>query len=164
MKSGFPFIEWQYLVFRHNESELDMAKQLAARLRVDKLSFTKAILENMGRRTGENEQSEFLPTNKRFRREKEEKRCRWLWTHGVINWDGTVSPCCWAYNQQDDFGNILDSDFLAIWTNEKFQRARRIFSAGLDYKSETICDRCIKTKNWKEFVQSRSGRRWLTCR
>ncbi len=148
--SSYPKIEWQFIVFKHNESEIDEAKKIAGEIGVDNISFVGAIIEDMGQRTGEKEKKEWAPENKNFQRMEEEKKCRWLWTHGVINWDGGVSPCCWAYYKKDDFGNITDEDFFTVWNNEKFQKARKIFSEGPDYRSGTVCDTCIKTKNWRK--------------
>ncbi|MBI4686407.1 MAG: SPASM domain-containing protein [Nitrospirae bacterium] len=156
--SSYPKIEWQFIVFKHNESEIEKAKQLAGEIGVDNISFVGAITEDMGRYTGEKANNDWAPENKEFRRIEEEKKCRWLWTHGVINWDGGVSPCCWAYYKKDDFGNIKDKDFLVIWNNEKFQKARRIFSEGPDYRSDTVCDTCIKTKNWRKAILKDMGR------
>lgn len=150
LKSVLPFIEWQFLVFRHNEHEMERAKYMAKEIGADKISFAGAIMENMGKRTGENEKKEWCSENRKFQRGEEEKKCRWLWTHGVINWDGRVSPCCWAYYKKDDFGSILENDFFEIWNNDKFQGARRIFSEGPDYRSGTVCDSCIKVKNWRK--------------
>ena len=40
LKSKTPYVEWQFIVFKHNEHEVDEAKRLAADLGVDRLRFT----------------------------------------------------------------------------------------------------------------------------
>ena len=40
LKSKTPYVDWQFIVFKHNEHEVDEAKRLASNLGVDRLRFT----------------------------------------------------------------------------------------------------------------------------
>jgi len=52
--------------------------------------------------------------------------CKLLWFQSTIQPDGSVSPCCAIWPEKFDFGNINDSSFRKIWSNKKYQNARRI--------------------------------------
>jgi radical SAM protein with 4Fe4S-binding SPASM domain len=73
-----------------------------------------------------------------------DEKCFFLWKMAYINWDGSVSPCCFVYREDRDFGNIHEEDYRTIWNNSEFRHARSLFrdassSAG---PRPTICDSC----------------------
>ena len=44
----------------------------------------------------------------------------------VVNWDGSVSPCCYDPNRVFDLGNMFkEGSFGKIWNNEKYQNLRK---------------------------------------
>ena len=53
---------------------------------------------------------------------KRKKRigCMLPWTETMINWDGSVLPCCAVYSEKYAFGNILKNSFAEIWNNEMY--------------------------------------------
>lgn len=142
LNSKTPYITWYFIVFRHNEHEIEKAKELSQELGVDEIDF----------RGGHVEDQDWLPKNPIYQRtgEKEEIGCNWLWRNFTVNCDGGISPCCWAYKQQDDFGDITKNSFYEIWNNESFQNARYLFTRKHYEKSikRILCSDCIKLKNW----------------
>jgi radical SAM protein with 4Fe4S-binding SPASM domain len=68
--------------------------------------------------------------------------CSWLWTQTTVNWDGSVSPCCAIYDPSEDFGNISEASFKAIWNNGKYRKSRRFSSKGEAGETLTVCMRC----------------------
>jgi radical SAM protein with 4Fe4S-binding SPASM domain len=43
-----------------------------------------------------------------------------------VNWDGSVSPCCYDPNRVFDFGNVFrEGSFRAVWNGKKYQAFRR---------------------------------------
>ena len=71
-------------------------------------------------------------------------KCLFLWKTAYINWDGSVSPCCFVYKKDWDFGNIQQESFRRIWNNSKFQHARSLFRESSPHgkQDSTVCDSC----------------------
>jgi MoaA/NifB/PqqE/SkfB family radical SAM enzyme len=149
-----PKIVWQFLVFRHNEHELDLARSMAAELGVDEIGFTAPCLpfkpgikENWMARDrkyclyspesfpdtppweweGAKDESG-KPKNvavKVYSGAERRKRCKWPWTGVSVNADGSVSPCCSVEEREFDFGDLSVESFGTIWNNAAYRKARR---------------------------------------
>jgi radical SAM protein with 4Fe4S-binding SPASM domain len=157
-KAKLPFIEWQCLVNRHNETHLREIKAFALSLGVDSVRFTDT---NFYAVQGDPEQieleAEWLPLAGAFRRFESEKMripedavrkpCHFLWRTAVVNSNGGVNPCC-LYDTSD-WGNALDESFAEIWNSTHYQGARRLGTEGSVRASETICDKCQAPFIWK---------------
>ncbi len=154
LQSSSPFIEWQFLVFKHNEYEANRVEQFARGLGANGVIIRNASMSTDNRVV--NEAKEWLV-------EGEErgkyytgglgggKLCDWLWHTMVINHDGGVSPCCLVYKKEDDFGNFLSGgcSLWEIWNNTKFQAARRIFrEAKLPSDKDISCNSCWIAKDF----------------
>jgi radical SAM protein with 4Fe4S-binding SPASM domain len=126
--SASPYISLKFLVFRHNEDERDRFAELVKDLGADQALFFPAYIPEESR-------EEFQPLDPAYEIETFEpgtapgRNCHWLWTGVVLNWDGSISPCCHgiSYTGEHDFGNIHQAPFREIWRNEIFQQARAVF-------------------------------------
>lgn len=139
-------------VFRHNEHEIEKIKQLTKslgiELRINKMrtDMGKEIFERVDESI--HRDRDWIPENSEysaFHLCKEEKKrqmtCRQLWTTSVINWDGSVLPCCAVYSERYAFGNIFMQPFMNIWNNQSYQLARKEIRGKIE-KSPTICHIC----------------------
>lgn len=158
MKSKRPFIEWQCLVNRKNEIELQEIETQAYHLGVDRVTFVETYFYAIQGKPGQTAaEREWLPTKEKFRTFQSEKMripdhakrkpCHFLWRTAIVNSNGGVNPCC-LYDTSD-WGNIFDQPFSAIWNNDKYQKARRLSKANGSQPSETICDNCQAPFIWK---------------
>ncbi|MBI3552374.1 MAG: radical SAM protein [Elusimicrobia bacterium] len=161
--AAHPRIAWQFLVFKHNEHEIDLVRETALALGVDEVGITPAympfkpgIRENWipTRREYSMYDAETFPDSppwqwERARTEKEvevkvykeaEKRelCNWPWAGIAINPDGSVSPCCSVEEQEYDFGNFFSGPFMELWNNENYRRARDHVARWVEGKTETL--------------------------
>jgi len=145
----YPYICWQFLVFRHNEHEIEKVKRIGRDLGVD-VGITKAFIGN----------KDWIPLNEdysHYRREEinneytyehfkppQEAMCNWPWEAVVINPNGSVSPCCSVEDEKDDFGNIFQQPFMEIWNNEKYRMARKYIKDKkiIQSKDDNICIHC----------------------
>jgi MoaA/NifB/PqqE/SkfB family radical SAM enzyme len=121
MKSRKPFIEWQYLVFKHNEKDMRRAVKLREELGVDMLKFKSAWIYGIGQNY-----DAWAPENRKFNRyEKDAGRvairynrqwehCDSPWMTIVIDSRGNVFPCCADIEEGGDFGNIFRDSFEAL--------------------------------------------------
>ncbi len=150
-----PYIQWQFIVNKYNEHEINNAKIIAKKLGVDSITFHSRF----GLITGifeydEKEARKWLSDKKEFAVHKKKfpvykTACHWLWKAFVVNYDGSVAPCCGVIGSDTDFDNIINKDFFDVWNNEKFRAARSLFVKTKDLNVlnvETICSKCGEYK------------------
>ena len=135
-----PFVEWQYIVMRHNEHQIPEAEQIAKKLGVDLLRFIPVGLP-YDATNREELAAEWFPTTVQGRTESDGTEpqfaqkgkpgpCFYLYRSFVINPDGGVSPCCIVFRKKTDFADLsgLESfDPLEIYNNEYYQAGRALF-------------------------------------
>ena len=61
----------------------------------------------------------------------------------VINWDGSVNPCCWDYRGEYQFGNVRELGVYGVWNNFVASRHRNQIRQG---KFLDICVDCANSK------------------
>jgi MoaA/NifB/PqqE/SkfB family radical SAM enzyme len=149
LKSRTPFIEWQYLVFKHNEHQMDEARRMARELKVDLLRFTSPGMPF--EKTFDQELADkWMPIDpkwwrlnpKRIRDEGYlwEDPCFYLYRSMTVNPRGGVTPCCIVYHGEHDFGNLLETDLESLWNNNLYRAARSLFSRRGDPREAfTVC-------------------------
>jgi len=140
---------WLFHVFKHNEHEIAAAKELAKKIGV-KIKISK-MRPDMGKEVFETTQRAlerdraWMPDNPEFTvvSTKQKKRigCMLPWTETMINWDGSVLPCCAVYSEKYAFGNILENSFKEIWNNAMYVAARKEI-LGIKNDKQTICHIC----------------------
>ncbi len=65
--------------------------------------------------------------------------CFMPWHNCYVTWEGDVVPCCYFYDKQICFGNVLREPFKKIWNNKKYRDFRRAHATSRDLK---ICQTC----------------------
>lgn len=149
LKTKKPFIEWQYIVMKHNTGQIDDAKRMARELGVDLIRFIPVGLPFDTRSAKELAQKWFpyVPDEQdgylegRFLQKPIKGGCFYLYRSVTMNPDGTLAPCCAVWESKDSFCDLTHTDFSAIWNNESYQSARALFS-GKKSPVETVCNRC----------------------
>jgi radical SAM protein with 4Fe4S-binding SPASM domain len=140
---------WLFHVFKHNEHETNAAQELAKKIGINiKISRMRP---DMGKEIFETTQKAlerdkaWIPDNPAYTviSTKRKKRigCMLPWTETMINWDGSVLPCCAVYSEKYAFGNILKNSFAEIWNNEMYVAARKEI-LGIKNEKKTICHTC----------------------
>jgi len=151
----FPVVEWQFIVMKQNEHEVEQAELLAEKLGVDHLRFIpvgmpfefferKEIADRWyperfeGRVQSTHEEQQFGQAAK-------PSPCFYLYRSVVVNPDGGVSPCCVVYRKNRDFAdlNTPGYDVMKMWNNDKYRSARSLYSpVQLPNKRASVCDVC----------------------
>ena len=148
---GLPLLTWQFLVFGHNEHELDQARALAAEIGVDRILFRPAFLDV--------DRFPLSPEDKKTMAgwkakdtlyqiqtasdTKHHARCGWHYTSSAINWDGTVAPCCTVFEKRHDFGSLRDGgSYMDIVNNQAFRSVRDRFAGRRKEPVELVCEHC----------------------
>jgi MoaA/NifB/PqqE/SkfB family radical SAM enzyme len=134
--SATPKVIWQFLVFRHNEHEIDQARALHKEWGADEFIVGGAEMPMEPHDEGfepstipaYNIYHPDHPLQKEAERQlTSDRACAWLYGVFVLNPNGKVSPCCAVPSETLDFGEYQKGDFFNVWNNETFRRARRMF-------------------------------------
>lgn len=141
-KGSGPHLHWQFLVFKHNEHELEKAKELSKKIGVDSIGFTApfcpvemaSTIEEFNKYKGKKEDT---PIYKKL-----EEICNWPWDAITINADGSISPCCSVEDQKDDFDNYFKKPFWMIWNGKKYRQARKHIASRRGGFKDNVCVKC----------------------
>ncbi len=121
-KTDFPFLEWKFIIFKHNEHEIKKAEKMAKDIGVDFFSFVSS--------------SDYFSWY-------EIKSCYWLYKWLIVNADGGVSCCCSPSKKKDDFGNVFEGNIKNVWNNQYFVSARRVLNKRRDAQTNSVvCKEC----------------------
>jgi radical SAM protein with 4Fe4S-binding SPASM domain len=146
-----PYLHCSMLAMSHNEHQLEDFIKMKKELDVDEVSVDKIqINPNLS------SSKKWLPKNKELIYEsypggkassksstfKSLKKCNWPWSGFVINWDGSISPCCIVDDPNADFGNIFNNNIKEIWNNEFFKSSRAEFVDRKKITKFNICNIC----------------------
>ena len=100
LKKHTPRIVGQFIVMKHNEHEINEAKKLFKKIKIDKLALKTVQIYS------KEDIYNFLPSNPKYQRYKIKNdhfslkfglknRCYRIWNQPVINWDGEMAVCCY---------------------------------------------------------------------
>jgi len=153
LKSNFPHVVWQFIVFKHNEGEIDAIKRLGKELGVNELRIKTAQIYDYEH--GE----EWIPENPKYSRYEKTKngaikiknkllnQCWRMWQGCVITWDGKVVPCCFDKDAKYQLGELKQQSFTSVWHSEEYNHFRQSILKGRDQID--ICTNCTEgTKVW----------------
>lgn len=153
LRSRTPFVEWQFLVFKHNEHELARARELADELGVDLLRFVSPAVDPAFYKETEfwerwmPENPLFLERNPAIARERgyiHDRPCFYVYRSMVIAPGGGAKSCCFTHDTAHDFGNLLTSGVDEIWNNTQYRSARMLFRKRppAEPRVSVVCDGC----------------------
>jgi len=156
-----PVIEFQFLVFEHNEHEIPRVEKMARKYGADFVRIMPPFI-------GENEAGIKPARDPEYRKHynpeddlkpdvfvpdadltalAEENKpplsCFWPWRSMVINWNGEIDPCCFK-NYHRQFGNVFETPFDQIWNSDVYRYSRRWITgkAENDPDYEIVCRGC----------------------
>lgn len=142
-----PFIEFQFIVMKQNEHQLDEVKKYCRDVSIDKLVFKTMQI------TSYQNAIKYLPVNPKFKRytinensfsikSKLKNHCFALWRTSVITWDGKVVPCCFDKDAGHKLGVLNGKTFADIWLSEQYQDFRRLVLK--NRKQINMCTNCTE--------------------
>lgn len=152
-----PFTEVQFIVMKHNEGEIDLMKKFCSDLGVDSLFIEKVHPDMREEFFNTDIQSidsykDWLPCENEYSifdydkktRKSKTKFCSFLWTTTVVNWDGSVIPCCGIYDECYDFGNFFKDGFSRVWNGQRYKASRLLIGKRKKSDIHTFCLNCFK--------------------
>lgn len=155
LKSKHPYIVWQFVVFKHNEHQVEAVKRLGNDLGVDKVMIKTAQIYEF--ESG----SDLIPEKEAYSRYKKDSngkfviknkllnQCWRMWQGCVITWNGSIVPCCFDKDAHHKLGELQNDSFKKIWFSSEYRSFR---SAILKGRSQIeICRNCTEgTKVWTD--------------
>jgi radical SAM protein with 4Fe4S-binding SPASM domain len=149
-KAKRPFVDLQFIVFKHNQHQIADAKALGKRLGVDRVSLKTAQVYDYGTADAWIPDD---PTLARYIRDEQTQQYRiqnrllnhcWkLWHGAEITWDGRVLPCCFDKDARHEMGRFPEeASFRSIWRSEPY----RTFRAQVlnNRRQIDICQNCTE--------------------
>jgi hypothetical protein len=163
LSSSTPFIEWQFVPFRHNEHEIDSLVSNAKMMGMDGVRIKPLRLDKTEGAPGTLMMAEkkhhWMPVGSKLAHKQDipnkplcNAGCGFLWYQVAYHYDGGIAPCCEAFSCTSDFGH-LDEDFASVWQGHTYTRARSLFLNDLqvpnalfdsEHKNDpvTVCKTC----------------------
>jgi radical SAM protein with 4Fe4S-binding SPASM domain len=145
-----PWIRWQFIIMKHNEHQIDEARQLAKEIGVDEVTFIPVGLPFW---MSEQEQVALAkewfaaqPQNRHWAPERPDRtrggRCPYLYRTMTLNPGGGVAPCCIVYGEAYDYGNLLQQELDEVWNNPHYVSARAVQTGQGEGNVKTACHSC----------------------
>ena len=154
-----PFIEWQFILFKHNAHELEDARKLAQEIGVDRFRVIPPGIPYAAKEPAKLKEEWFYKDenqNVEAFKGNAPSACFYLYRSMTTNPDGGTAPCCIVYGDKNDFGDMRSQQMKDIWNNEKYLSARSLFKKGGRGTQSTICDGCHIFKQLGTPVKNRA--------
>ena len=142
------FVELQFIVFKHNEHQINEIQALGKSLSVDLVSIKTAQLYEF------EEGNELMPGLIKYSRYEQQSdgkyriksklpnKCYRMWSGNVITWDGDIVPCCFDKDADYVFGNINNQNYKDISISKKYNNFRKQILN--DRSKIDICRNCTE--------------------
>lgn len=147
-QSQFPHLTWQFVVFGHNEHEIPIAREMAARLGMEfrtKLTWDEKFSPIRDSEFVRGQTGEEPVTRQEFEAKHDRKYlsdiCHQLWDQPQVNWDGKILGCC--RNFWGDFGRNAFTDGLVESINsDRMTYARDMLTGKSPPRDDIPCTDC----------------------
>ncbi len=144
LNSPTPYIELQFLAFKHNEHQIQEIKKLGKQLGVNRTAIKTAQFynkKNYSLITNINKYSRYKKDGKNLIIKKKIKNKCWrMWHSAVITISGDIIPCCFDKNGNYPYSNTETSEIKNIRQSNKYKNFSSIILA--NRKSVDICNNC----------------------
>ena len=142
----YPEIVLQFIVFNHNEHQLNKIKELGKNLGVNKVELKSAQItnpESINSIPSINKFSRYTVKNNKLELKSHQKnRCFRIWETMVITWDGTIIPCCFDKDTSYSLGNMKFNKIFDVWKSLAFNNFRK--NILVNRKKIAICCNCTE--------------------
>ena len=147
LKSNTPVLAVQFVVFRHNEHQINEIRKLVTSLGKIRLEIKTAQLY------GFETKRDILPENNKYSRYDFDgnqlriksnlpNHCWRSWHSGVVTVQGDWVPCCFDKDADFRMGNLLTENLLTVWKNTRYEDFRKQLFA--DRQSIVMCRNCTE--------------------
>ena len=166
LNSVTPHLHWQFLVFKHNENEIELAREISKTIGVNDIGFTAPFCD-ISWASNIEQYNNYLVKEGADKEKKQvifknadRQLCNWLWDAITINADGSISPCCSVEDKKDDF-EMFDKNksFAEIWNSQNYVRARKFVLDREKKDFVNVCTKCnhIGASNHKDISVNKTS-------
>lgn len=128
-----PAIILQFVVFKHNEHEIEEITKLGEELGVDAIDFKPVCINDFFDTPLEDLIAKFSPKKRGHLGYKKEEHavtkppwCSFSFHETEILWNGDVTACCYDYDGDYVVGNVFsDGGFKSIWKSKAYRDLRK---------------------------------------
>ena len=120
MGKNTPFMEFKFIIFDHNEHQLEAARELSR-----SMGFDDFCIEVDEWSKSRNEYKEEISKSNIRKR----KACYWPWSCLMIYYNGDVNACC---TLATSMGNVLETSIPELWNSERYRQLRAFFRDAYD--------------------------------
>ena len=155
-KSKFPYLQWQYIVFKHNEHEIININKIQTELKIDNVYFKLP----WGEVDFSPEAKQKLRTlNLKCKINEEIKKssislCLYPWLKPQINWNGELLGCCCS-THHDLAINIFNTNLKKALNSEKCNYMKSVLLGKKEADETLHCTYCPFYKSMqrnKQFI------------
>jgi len=154
-----PVLVWQFILFGHNEHEVDCARKTARELEMEfslKMASESARFQSPVKNKERarklfqlGDVADRTEYRRKFSREYgQDGACTQLWSNPQVNYDGRVLGCC--VNHWGDFGNAFSTSLRDIFFGEKMTYARSMLTGNAPPRDDIPCSQCWMYKSINE--------------
>jgi MoaA/NifB/PqqE/SkfB family radical SAM enzyme len=147
-ETAFPYLHWQFVVFGHNEHELEKARKMADELGASfrpKMNWdlTYSPPRNLDKITAN--VGKDLSSNAKVQKQSNDdnhtyKFCGQLWEMPQINWDGKILGCC--VNVWGHYGNAFEKPLQSLLKSGPFAHAKAMLIGKEAPSADIPCWHC----------------------
>ena len=163
----YPYMKWQFVIFGHNEHEIEIARAKAAELGMEfytKLSWDEAVSPVRDKAAVAKQTGNAAATRSDYEKEAGTDYmnhvCNQLWDLPQINWNGDVLGCC--INYWGRFGkNAFEDGLDAAVNSAAMTHARAMLTGQVGEREDVPCSTCFvyrKMKKSGKWLQRRNAR------
>lgn len=140
-------IEWQFIIMRHNEHQLEQARSMAAELGFDVFRAIP-VGPPYGMEEDPDLARQWFPEAHRDRNSTMrqsglyQRTCYALYRYGVVTSDLKLSPCSYMSGPNALYDDLTKTPMVEARNNEKFRAARSLFRKGPRPAIKTGCETC----------------------
>jgi len=147
-KKRSPEIIFQFLVFRHNETQVSSIKRLGKISGADRIWIKSAQIINP------DTAGDIIPLNPEYSRyffddkgdikikSRLKNQCKRLWRTCVVTTDGYILPCCFDKEAKYKMANLKEKELSEIWKNESYMKFRN--DVLNNRRGIEICNNCTE--------------------
>lgn len=141
-------VDLQFLLMKHNIHEYQQVKNFAKELGFNFLPKKTNVNMVLGQK-----HEDWLPKKEKLTHYQKDNQGKYqfqrgvirneiceIWESMVINWDGTVNPCCHDYQGKIKVGSSRDTSIIKLWNSPVLNKMRKKVIKGRD--KIDICKTC----------------------
>ena len=146
LNSVYPKLEWQFIIFGHNEHELRLANKMANELGMKfllKLNYAPDYSPIKDERKVKRNTGIRVASRKQFKKKCNRiylSPCHQLWFSPQINWDGKLLGCC--INKEVSFGDVFKDGLRSCLKNEKYVYVKKMLLGKAEPIKDLPCYNC----------------------